>query len=103
MNATLGSQTDFRCAIRGITLYWTVNGDTATCTSNEMIKRNIRVSYYDQATRSTLHILASTENNNSVIVCTAIVGATFTQFSATPAVLKVQGMYLFWSAHSAHY
>ena len=101
MNATLGSQTDFRCAIRGITLYWTVNGDTAT--SNEMMKRNIRVSYYDQATRSTLHILASTENNNSVIVCTAIVGATFTQFSATPAVLKVQGMYLFWSAHSAHY
>ena len=70
--------------------------DGVPATRNEVMKRNIRVSYYDQATRSTLHVLASTENNNSVIVCTAVVGgATLNQFSTTPVVLKVQGWCLY--------
>ena len=92
MNATLGSQSDFRCATTGMTVFWTVNGVTAT--KPKVMKRNISVSYYGHASRSTLHILASAENNNSVIVCTAVDEVTLTLFPTMPAVLKIQGMFL---------
>ena len=91
MNATLGSRSDFRCASTGMTVIWTVNG--VATNKPKVMKRNISVSY-DGASRSTLHILASAENNNSVIVCTAVDEPTLTPFPTMPAVLKIQGMFL---------
>ena len=99
MNATLGSQSDFRCATTGMTVFWTVNGVTAT--KPKVMKHNISVSY-DHASRSTLHILASAENNNSAIVCTAIDEVTLTLIPTMPAVLKIQGMFLQMFLHIPH-
>ena len=72
--------------------------DGESTSRSEVINRSVTVSFdpsSQQRVGSTLHILASVENNNSAIVCKAVVqtsGGT-NSIPTVPAVLKIQGMY----------
>lgn len=87
VNATLGSTANFTCSISSNDfLFWLVNDTEARFLKG----RKIRITEFSDAMgkTSTLSILSSKENNNSMIECIHVVNGGVTSGQVT---LKVQG------------
>ena len=77
---------NLRCVARSRNIEWKINETQAS--KPEVVRRNIRYSselLSQNKVQSTLHILASVVNNNTVIICNT------NGISTEAAILKVQG------------
>ena len=98
INATLGSTSHFMCTVQGGLLQWRINGSKLSHIQS-LDQREISYTTIGRGDlrTSTLSILASVENNNSAVQCSIDNGTAEVIFSPT-VVLKVQGMYVTYSA-----
>jgi len=88
VNATLGSNPTFTCSATTGTIDWRLNGSLLT----ELNRTNIRVT--SSGSTFSLHVPATEEYNNTVVVCEVILRDPFLHIEASnPAVLRVQGMF----------
>ena len=85
VNATLGSATTFNCSADAGVIGWIVNGSLLT----QLGAQDISISQV--AMTSVLHVPATEEYNNTVMVCVLAILGGNDRYS-DPAVLRVQGM-----------
>ena len=84
VNATLGSATTFNCSATTGVIGWIVNGSLLT----QLGAQDISISQV--AMTSVLHVPASEEYNNTVVVC-AVAILHGDDLYSDPVVLSVQG------------
>ena len=88
VNATLGSTVTFTCSATTGSVGWLVNGSLLT----ELNRTDIRAT--SSGSTFSLHVPATEEYNNTVVVCEVILRDPILDIEASsPAVLRVQGMF----------
>ena len=87
INATLGSTATFSCSATTGVIVWRVNGSLLT----ELVTPDIITTSSGSA--FSLHVPATEEYNNTVVVCELIIRVPFSSIPSNPALLKVQGMF----------
>ena len=87
VNATLGSTATFSCSATTGIIVWIVNGSLLT----ELSQTDVTTSY--EGRTHFMHLSATKEYNNTVVVCEVITPNPLSIETSDPAVLRVQGMF----------
>ena len=96
VNATLRSTATFNCSVTTGTIDWRVNGSLLT----ELSTHDIAISKV--GTTFSLHVQATEEYNNTLVVCEVILRDPLSINRSDPAVLRVQGMFCLLSLKHDH-